>query len=70
MRDTGPDAAKDSIQSMLDKFLTDTDSDVAPVETANAPPKIIEPGPVSPYVPDASAKPAQKSEQGKLAATN
>ena len=32
MRDTGPDAAKTSIQSMLDKFLDKTDSDVAPVE--------------------------------------
>ena len=27
MRDTGPDAAKNSIQSMLDKFLVDTDSE-------------------------------------------
>ena len=26
MRDTGPDAAKSSIQTMLDKFLDDTDS--------------------------------------------
>jgi hypothetical protein len=70
MRDTGPDDAKNSIQSMLDKFLTDTDSDVAPVDTRNAPPKIIEPGPVSLYVPDTSAKPAQKTEKDKLAATN
>ena len=46
MRDTGPDAAKTSIQGMLDKFLTTTDSDVAPVDT-KAPPKILEPGPVS-----------------------
>ena len=37
MRDTGPDAAKTSIQTMLDKFLDDTDSDVAPVDTKNAP---------------------------------
>jgi pimeloyl-ACP methyl ester carboxylesterase len=44
MRDTGPDMAKSSIQTMLDKFLNDTDnSDVAPVPTkipdvlANAP---------------------------------
>jgi predicted SnoaL-like aldol condensation-catalyzing enzyme len=44
MRDTGPDTAKTSIQTMLDKFLNDTDnSDVAPVPTkipdvlANAP---------------------------------
>src|SRR5712664_4153555 len=28
MRDTGPDAAKRSIQTVLDKFLVDTDSDV------------------------------------------
>jgi hypothetical protein len=52
MRDTGPDQAKNSIQSMLDKFLGDTDSDVAPVDTSSAPPKIIEPGPVSLYVPE------------------
>jgi len=44
MRDTGPDIAKSSIQTMLDKFLNATDnSDVAPVPTkvpdvlANAP---------------------------------
>jgi hypothetical protein len=54
MRDTGPDAAKTSIQSMLDKFLADTDnSAVAPVDTRAAPPKIgTEPGPVSLFVPD------------------
>src|SRR6266702_6466021 len=63
MRDTGPDQAKNSIQSMLDKFLTDTDSDVAPVDTRNAPPKIIEPGPVSLYVPDTGAKSARKTEK-------
>ena len=51
MRDTGPEKAKDSIQAMLDKFLADTDSAVAPVDTGNAPPKILEPGPVSLYVP-------------------
>jgi hypothetical protein len=34
MRDTGPDAAKSSIQSMLDKFLEDTDSSsLRPVQT-------------------------------------
>src|SRR5271154_3332044 len=33
MRDTGPDSAKSSIQDMLDKFLTDTDTTaVAPVD--------------------------------------
>src|SRR3982075_3211885 len=44
MRDTGPDAAKASIQSMLDKFLSDNnDNDLAPVETTT--PKITQPGP-------------------------
>jgi alpha/beta hydrolase family protein len=62
MRDTGPDAAKNSIQSMLDKFLVDTDSEVAPVDTKNAPLKILEPGPVSLYVPDPSAKKSKKTE--------
>jgi hypothetical protein len=48
MRDTGPDAAKASIQSMLDKFLSDNnDNDLAPVETTT--PKITEPGPVALY---------------------
>jgi hypothetical protein len=47
MRDTGPDDAKNSIQSMLDKFLVDTDSEVAPVDTQNAPAKVLEPGPVA-----------------------
>jgi hypothetical protein len=48
MRDTGPDAAKASIQSMLDKFLSDnSDNDLAPVETTT--PKITEPGPVALY---------------------
>ena len=60
MRDTGPDAAKTSIQSMLDKFLADTDnSAVAPVDTSSAPPKIgTEPGPVSLFVPDKKPAPA------------
>ena len=48
MRDTGPDEAKASIQSMLDKFLSDTsENDLAPVETTT--PKITEPGPVALY---------------------
>ena len=52
MRDTGPDKAKNSITTMLDKFLVNTDSEVAPVDTRNAPPpQILEPGPVTPYVP-------------------
>jgi alpha/beta hydrolase family protein len=37
MRDTGPDAAKTSIQGTLDKFLED-DSTLKPVETKPAPP--------------------------------
>ncbi|QWG15400.1 alpha/beta fold hydrolase [Bradyrhizobium sediminis] len=45
MRDTGPDTAKASIQSMLDKFLSDTDSELGPVDTKS--PKITQPGPVS-----------------------
>ena len=49
MRDTGPDAAKASIQGMLDKFLDD-DSPLRPIET-KAPPAMIDPGPVAPYVP-------------------
>lgn len=63
MRDTGPEKAKDSIQAMLDKFLADTDSDVAAVDTRNAPPKILEPGPVSLYVP--VEKPQTFSEKVK-----
>ncbi|NUR14066.1 MAG: alpha/beta fold hydrolase [Bradyrhizobium sp.] len=51
MRDTGPDIAKSSIQGMLDKFLSATDSDVAPVDTQSAPPKILEPGPVALMAP-------------------
>ncbi|WP_369723215.1 MULTISPECIES: alpha/beta fold hydrolase [unclassified Bradyrhizobium] len=51
MRDTGPDDAKNSIQSMLDKFLSDTDSAVAPVDTTSSPPKILEPGPVALMAP-------------------
>jgi hypothetical protein len=63
MRDTGSEQAKSSIQSMLDKFLADTDASdsLAPVETsATAPPKILDPGPVAPYVPVGNeAKPAK-----------
>lgn len=53
MRDTGPDAAKTSIQTMLDKFLNDVDnSQIAPVPTktpdvlANAPGPVALPKPV------------------------
>ena len=66
MRDTGPDAAKNSIQSMLDKFLVDTDSEVGPVDTRNAPPRILDPGPVSLNVPDQKAQ----KKQSSLATTN
>ncbi|MBR0936388.1 alpha/beta fold hydrolase [Bradyrhizobium jicamae] len=58
MRDTGPDTAKNSIEAMLDKFLADTDADVAAVDTRNAPPKILEPGPVSLYVPEKTPRPS------------
>jgi hypothetical protein len=51
MRDTGPDDAKMSIQGMLDKFLADTDSEVAPVDTTSTPPKVLEPGPVALIAP-------------------
>src|SRR2546423_10476376 len=47
MRDTGPDAAKSSIQTMLDKFLEDTDnSALAPVPTKVPDPLLNNPGPV------------------------
>src|SRR5215470_16741310 len=53
MRDTGPDAAKTSIETMLNKFLDTTDnSAIAPVDTQKKPPKILtEPGPVTLYAP-------------------
>jgi pimeloyl-ACP methyl ester carboxylesterase len=52
MRDTGPDTAKSSIQDMLDKFLSDTDSSaVAPVDTKAAIANFNDPGPVAPFVP-------------------
>jgi len=50
MRDTGSEEAKASIQSMLDKFLADTDTEAATPVEANSP-KVLEPGPVAPYVP-------------------
>jgi hypothetical protein len=51
MRDTGPDVAKNSIQGMLDKFLSATDSEVGPVDTHSSPQKILEPGPVALMAP-------------------
>jgi hypothetical protein len=51
MRDTGSEEAKTSIQNMLDKFLADTDesSDVSPVAASAL--RMVDPGPVAPYVP-------------------
>jgi pimeloyl-ACP methyl ester carboxylesterase len=46
MRDAGPVDAKNSIESMLDEFLINADSKV----TRSAPPQILNPGPVTPYV--------------------
>jgi hypothetical protein len=47
MRDTGPDAAKSSIQTMLDKFLEDTDSSaLTPVPTKVPDVLLSNPGPV------------------------
>ncbi len=60
MRDTGSELAKTSIQGMLDKFLAETDesSEIAPVETSAQ--KLLDPGPVAPYVPTGKeAKPAK-----------
>jgi len=48
MRDTGPDTAKNSIQTMLDKFLNDTDnSEIAPVPTKTPDVLTKAPGPVA-----------------------
>jgi hypothetical protein len=49
MRDTGPDEAKESIQGMLDKFITD-DSSLQPIETTT-PPQMTDAGPVAPFAP-------------------
>ncbi|MBR1152891.1 alpha/beta fold hydrolase [Bradyrhizobium sp. JYMT SZCCT0428] len=59
MRDTGPDAAKSSIQTMLDKFIADnTDSStLKPVPTKVPDPLVSNPGPV----PLASNPPTNKS---------
>jgi alpha/beta hydrolase family protein len=66
MRDTGSEEAKASIQGMLDKFLADTDAeDVKPVQTAT--PKVLDPGPVAPYVP--TGKQAKTSDPAKPADT-
>jgi predicted SnoaL-like aldol condensation-catalyzing enzyme len=48
MRDTGPETARSSIQTMLDKFLNDTDnSDIAPVPTKTPDVLTLAPGPVA-----------------------
>jgi hypothetical protein len=48
MRDTGPDTAKTSIQTMLDKFLNDADnSELAPVPTKTPDVLTLAPGPVA-----------------------
>jgi predicted SnoaL-like aldol condensation-catalyzing enzyme len=48
MRDTGPDRAKTSIQTMLDKFLNDTDnSELTPVPTKTPDVLADAPGPVA-----------------------
>ena len=48
MRDTGPDTAKSSIQTMLDKFLNDVDnSEIAPVPTKTPDVLANAPGPVA-----------------------
>ena len=60
MRDTGSEEAKASIHGMLDKFLADTDTEAAPVE-ANSP-KVLEPGPVAPYLP-AGKEPRKETER-------
>ncbi len=62
MRDTGPDEAKQSIEGMLDKFLDDQ-SPLRPVETT-ALPDLIDPGPVTPYVPVAPAPPEKGKQVG------
>jgi hypothetical protein len=53
MRDTGPDAAKESIQNQLDNFLDD-DSPLKPVVTK---PLMTDAGPVAPFVATGSTKP-------------
>src|SRR6201991_4276700 len=48
MRDTGPDRAKTSIETMLNKFLNDTDnSELAPVPTKTPDVLTLAPGPVA-----------------------
>lgn len=58
MRDTGPAAAKESIENMLDKFIED-DSPLKPVVTKT--PLMTEAGPVAPFVPVTPAAPAGRA---------
>src|SRR4030088_1409248 len=52
MRDTGPDTAKSSIQTMLDKFLNDVDnSEITPVPTKTPDVLTNAPGPGALYKP-------------------
>jgi hypothetical protein len=67
MRDTGPDEAKASIQGMLDKFIDDN-SPLRPVDTKVIP-ELTDPGPVTPFVPDASTPEANKRTSSMLSAT-
>src|SRR6201995_2959703 len=58
MRDTGPDAAKESIQNMLDQFIAD-DSPLKGGENKTPKPLMTDAGPVAPFVPvKPSAAPA------------
>src|ERR1700752_3600929 len=41
MRDTGPDRAKTSIETMLNKFLDSTDSTISPADTSKTVPKVL-----------------------------
>src|SRR6202451_1577306 len=50
MRDTGPDAAKESIQNMLDQFIAD-DSPLKGGENKTPQPLMTDAGPVAPFVP-------------------
>ena len=61
MRDTGPEAAKSSIQSMLDKFLDESDKSGAlrPVPTKVPDVLSASPGPVPLSTPLASNPPAK-----------
>ena len=60
MRDTGPDAAKNSIGAMLNKFLDSTDA-MTPADAKKSEPKpLTEPGPVSLYAPT-NDKPAKSA---------